>query len=481
MIKRLNLTNQPLIFVGFLLLFLLGCDCCNKAVKAVEEACKDSTITSEERSEIAKLLRSQNDRKYRVDEAVDKFISEHCSNVPTVNTVDTAVTNKPIYKVFIENSASMDGYVQGSSDFKNAIYGFLSDIRNKLNGITNEMNLFYINSVTIPFKDDVDKFIKTMDVTTFKEKGGERGISDISDVVKRVLENTNGDTVSMLITDCVFSPGKGKNGTQYLVEQSTGIKNNFSDKLFAENNLMTVVIKMNSQFSGTYYNYLNQPQKLDNKRPYYIWIVGKEKHVNNLLKKIEIEKLNGVQTHHFFYPLSILAQPNYQILRSDKVGNFEFDKKENNTIKSARISDRGTQAGEFGFAIGVDLNKIGIENAYFEDKNNYKLNNSNYNIDIVSITDSMKQIDPALQSYTHKIIVKTHNLQSGDLYIDLKRAIPQWVTNSDSKDDTYQKGAELNKTFGFGSLFNGVSEAYRSTGDEISKNSFFKISINIQK
>ena len=471
MIKQLNLLNQ-LLLAGFLLLFS-SCD--DKAAKAVEAACKDG-ITSEERAEIANLLRSDNNRNYRTDEAVNKFISEHCSIPPPPDT-----TGKPVYKIFIENSASMDGYVQGASDFKNAIYGFLSDIRNKLNGITNEMNLFYINSVTIPFKDDVDRFIKTMDVTTFKEKGGERGISDISDVVKRVLENTNGDTVSILITDCVFSPGKGKIGTEYLVEQSTGIKNSFSDKLFAEKDLMTVVIKMNSQFSGTYYNYLDLPQKLNNKRPYYIWIIGKEKYVNQLFKKIEIEKLNGIQTHHFFYPLSMSAQPKYQILRSDKIGNFKFDKKEQNTIKSARVGDRGVQQGEFGFAIGIDLREVGIENAYFEDKNNYKLSNSNYNIDIVPITDSMKLINPELQFYTHKIIVKTRDLQSGVLDIELKRAIPQWVIDSDSKDDTYQIGAELNKTFGFGSLFNGVSEAYRSTGGAVSKNAYFKISINIQK
>lgn len=475
MIKRQNFLNQILLAV-FLLLF----SSCDKAAKAVEAACKNG-ITSEERTEIANLLRSGSNRNYRTDEAVDKFISEHCSNAYAIPNGTGINTTKPVYKIFIENSGSMYGYVQGASDFKNAVYGFLSDIKNKNLELTDEMNLFYINSITIPFKDDVDKFIKTMDVATFKEKGGNMEASDIADVVKRVLSNTNGDTVSIFISDCVFSPGKGKDGKEYLAQQSTGIKNDFSDKLYTEKDLMTVVIKMTSQFSGSYYNYLNQPQKLANKRPYYVWIVGKEKYVNQLFKKIEIEKLTGIQTHHFFYPLSMSAQPKYQVLNLDKIGKFEIDRKEQNKINSARISDRGAQAGEFGFALGVDLSKVGLENAYLEDRNNYKVSNGEYNLSIIFITDSMRQANPELQSYTHKIVIKTQNIQSGILDIDLKRAIPQWVTDSDSKDDTYQIGSELNKTFGFGSLFNGVSEAYRSTGDAVSKNAYFKISINIQK
>ena len=109
------------------------------------------------------------------------------------------------------------------------------------------------------------------------------------------------------------------------------------------------------------------------------------------------------------------------------------------------------------------------------------MSNGLYNLSIVFITDSMRQANPELQSYTHKIVVKTQDLQSGVLDIDLKRTIPQWVIDTDSKEDSNQTGAELNKTFGFGALFNGISEAYRSTGTDVSKNIFFKISINIQK
>lgn len=472
--KQLQVAKLLLLPLAFLLIFFyFGCK--SEAAKAVEEACKDGNITSDERSKIAKLLGEGSDyRKYREDEEIDKFIAQHCS-IPPIG--DTTVNNKPVYKVFIENSASMDGYVQGNSDFKNAIYGFLSDIKNKGYGITDEMNLFYINSETIPFKDDVAKFIKTMNVSTFKQTPGDKGTSDIADIVKRVLENTKGDTISIFISDCVFSPGKGKDGKNYLAVASIGIKSDFSDKIFAEKDLMTAVIKMSSQFSGTYYNYLNQAQKLDNKRPYYVWVIGKEKHLSNLLKKIDVKALSGVQTHHFFYPLSMSAQPKYRVLYSDKIGTFDIDHKDLNKINSARVSDRGTQNGEFGFAIGIDMSKVGIENTYVEQKDNYKINNSGYNIEIIPITEDMKVTTPELQNFTHKIIVKASALKSGLLNIELKRTIPQWVTDTDSKEDTNQKGEELNKTFGFGSLFKGVSDAYRPTGDD----EFFKISINIQK
>ena len=68
---------------------------------------------------------------------------------------------KPIYNVYIENSASMDGYVNGDqTGFKNDVYDLLSTIQSPLRNIAGSLNLFYINSRVIPFEEDVENFIQ---------------------------------------------------------------------------------------------------------------------------------------------------------------------------------------------------------------------------------------------------------------------------------------------------------------------------------
>ena len=56
----------------------------------------------------------------------------------------------PTIKVFVENSGSMDGYVKGETDFKNAVYSYLSDLQHADLGLKtsskNILQLNYINS-----------------------------------------------------------------------------------------------------------------------------------------------------------------------------------------------------------------------------------------------------------------------------------------------------------------------------------------------
>ena len=61
------------------------------------------------------------------------------------------------YNVYIENSGSMDGYVTGTSEFKNDIYNFLADLH--LDELKDSLNLYYINKDLLPQKNSIDLFI----------------------------------------------------------------------------------------------------------------------------------------------------------------------------------------------------------------------------------------------------------------------------------------------------------------------------------
>ena len=194
--------------VATTLLLLCGSfsSCTSKADKAIAEACKDGTMSDSEIANIAALLREDKREatKYRDDESIRTYIRQHdgCLNNVAPPPREPSVSNaqKPVYNVFIENSMSMDGYVRGNSDFKNAIYGFLSDVLLKTNGLADSMNLFYINSKLLPFRPDLTDFIEKLSPSTFSERGGERGTSDIHNVLKTALAATNKGQVA------VFAP-----------------------------------------------------------------------------------------------------------------------------------------------------------------------------------------------------------------------------------------------------------------------------------
>ena len=266
-------------YFAALLLFSIGFSQCfhNNADKAIAEACKDGSMSAEEIATVATALRANKREasKYPDDASVLEYIKKHNGCLGSDNPPPPPL-EKPVYNVFIENSMSMDGYVRGNTDFKNAIYGFLSDILLKTNDITDSMHLFYINSKLIPFKPDVADFIEKLNPTTFSERGGERGVSDIQNVLKTALDATNKGQVAVFISDCVFSPGQGKDASNYLVNQSIGIKRAFSDFIYTNPDLATVVVKLNSEFEGTYYDLYDAKHPLKSRRPYYMPITGSE-------------------------------------------------------------------------------------------------------------------------------------------------------------------------------------------------------------
>lgn len=114
------------------------------------------------------------------------------------------VTRKATYNIYVENSASMDGYVNGASEFKTAVYNYLSDI--KIADLTDSLNLNYINSKEIPYGSDIADFIEKLDPATFQKRGGNRGSTDIADVLKMLLKVTSKENVSVLISDFMVLP-----------------------------------------------------------------------------------------------------------------------------------------------------------------------------------------------------------------------------------------------------------------------------------
>lgn len=369
---------------------------------------------------------------------------------------DLKTKGKPNLNVYIENSGSMNGYVKGVTRFEQAVYSYLSDI--KIAEVADTLNLFYINSELLPQGKVttefavLEDFIENLEPASFAKKGGNKTTTDLSNTLKMILKAGGENTVSIFVSDCIFSPGKAKNAQEYLVNQEIGIKNSFAECLKRQN-LSVVIYQLSSQFDGLYFNREDMPQQISAERPYYIWIIGSTKNVSDLTKKVPKEKFrgSGVQNSCVLYTGG--GKMDYAILQSPKVGSFDRDRKSpKTTLCNPEKESKGKGMGEFMFAVGVNFSNLPLDDEYIMNPDNYSINNKDYHIEIVK-TDK--------KNYSHILKLSTHVINPCQLLIKLRNNIPVWVeAKNDSVGLDLYKDNALDKTFGIKQLIQGVSEAF---------------------
>lgn len=382
--------------------------------------------------------------------------------------------------VYLENSASMDGYVKGVTEFETAIYNLLGDF--KISGLCDSLNLNYINK-TIPYKKqnalpaDIQDFIEKLEPSIFKQRGGDRSVSDLKNILSTVLKTVNDKNVTVLISDFVFSPGKNANAQDYLNNQGVGIKIDFAEKL-KEFDLSAVVIQLQSNFDGLYYDKTNKPLSFKGKRPYYVWIFGSTQQISTILNKKVLDNIKGGYSNRLvLQPIKKISEPSYKILYSPKIGSFSAKQLNAKIISDASTSKDNQTKGLFGFNVAVDLSNSLQDANYFLDTSNYILSNTKYQLKVETITDKN---DASLSGFTHLLKLQTGELREEDLKIEIVGKTPSWVFNSTSIDDSniLNDKNEQQKTFGLQYLIEGISDAFYPKSNSNAINS---ISITIKK
>lgn len=382
--------------------------------------------------------------------------------------------------VYLENSASMDGYVKGVTEFETAIYNLLGDF--KISGLCDSLNLNYINK-TIPYQKqnalpaDIQDFIEKLEPSVFKLRGGDRSVSDLKNILSTVLKTVNNKNAAVLISDFVFSPGKNANAQDYLNNQGVGIKIDFAEKL-KEFDLSAVVIQLQSNFDGLYYDKTDKPLSFKGKRPYYVWIFGSTQQISTILNKKVLDNIKGGYSNRLvLQSIKGISEPNYKILYSPKIGSFSAKELNAKIISDASTSKDNQTKGLFGFNVAVDLSNSLQDANYFLDTSNYILSNTKYQLKVETITDKN---DASLSGFTHLLKLQTGELREEVLKIEIVGKTPSWVFNSTSIDDSNilnDKNEQL-KTFGLQYLIEGISDAFYPKSNSNAINS---ISITIKK
>ncbi len=359
--------------------------------------------------------------------------------------------------VYIENSASMDGYVKGVTEFEQSIYSYISDI--KLADFCASLNLNYINSNILRQPDDVSDFIEKLEPSTFKIKGGNRSTTDISNLFQSIIAEQGKDDISILISDFVFSPGR-KDASQYLTNQQIGIKTHFVNRLKEDPDYSAVLYRLVSKFDGKYYNKFDHPTQISAERPFFIWLLGNKDQLQRLTKEIKKENMKGHGVDHTFCISKMTASTPYGILPMPRIGTFQLDPADVKTsIKNAKIDKKAVDS-RFVVSIGVDYSGFLLEDSYLTDPDNYEVNNKAYSIEIG------KNTNPS-SSYTHIIKLKLDPSQPvisrGNIKVSLLKKSAPWAeqyTDNDGEDINAEGAME--KTFGLKTLVDGVYDAYKA-------------------
>jgi hypothetical protein len=448
-----------------LVFILISCRKGESLQGAIFEKAKDKEITKEEFNELLNFVKS--DAKYKkytnpseLYTYIIKVAELSKENVNVYNPVNPQSVSSFNIDVFLENSKSMDGYVTGT-DLKNSVYELLENLK----GHCNTLNLHYINdkityTVSKAGADENKAFILNLSPAAFVQHGGKRGVSDMAEVIKVVLQQTRSHNLSILISDFVFSPGKGVDADAYLNIQKTSIKTAIRDKSGMQD-LCVAVYQMNSYFNGDYYDHNNKTIKYKGQRPYYIWFIGTSEQVQILLNNKVIRKSDDKLLNSIVFKNTAKEENiSYKIVKVGKTGNFAL------TSTKGEIIDAKPEQDKFGFSLALNFAGNIRGDDYFLDVQNYKLNDDNYKLSARLLTEKEKA-GPDLKGFTHLLTLSTTKLISETLEIKITARSPRWIAQSSSVNDAgiLNDSTEQSKTFGFKYLMNGVAEAFNIYGD----------------
>ncbi len=405
---------------------------------------------------------------------------------------DNRATGTVKINLFIENSGSMDGYVRGNRNFEVAT-GRLLVLSKDFCPDKKRFNIFFINKEAYPAPEiyEFTDFAKALEPGSAPYNMGDRAESILNNVLAIVLDSTNSNTVSILVSDCIYSLSPPYDTKSSLPYQQTGTMEVFLRKLRAatQYNLATFVCKMVSDFEGKYYpyNYISKNKNYTElsasnaTRPYYIWVIGKQETVEEYLQKINFASLEGYRNSLYFSSDTKPFQPYYTVLKeSNRIGSFRPENRETSEVKS--IEDIEYQKGKLQFSIAADLSKIPVDASYLTDKGKYQAPG----FDIVSVDKINREtlaprdrITIEKTTATHVITVATNaNSSLQDLRLSLRKETPSWVAKGSNTDDVNIMD-QLDQTFGFSYLVQGVADAYSAIHPD--SKSFLTISVHLKK
>ena len=368
---------------------------------------------------------------------------------------------------YMENSASMDGYVNGNTEFKDVLGQMIVSSHHCCKGT----DFYFINNQVFKANASAIDFIQML--TPSNIKVGNVGSTDVNQIFRNILGGTKKDTISVLFSDCIYSV---TDVNSQLDNAKNATTDAFLTALSKDNTLATIILQFVSAFDGFYYDRNDKPFVCKEPRPYYAVITGNRDALETLYSDFKVESLPGLKNKCFLSSESwTLDDANSCTIISDYT-NARRIKTLKNYLDIDEISlDKGSNSLQF--AIGVNYSNIFVDETYILDKSNYVVEPNSYKVVNVSKASTSSIGDFANQPL--KPFAITLSVPYGSfapvITLSLKKKVPYWVIKSNVVDDAGYVPSS-NQSFAIQKVVEGISAAYSTDyGD------YFKVQVNINK
>lgn len=347
--------------------------------------------------------------------------------------IEKVETNNIKLKLYIENSGSMNGYMQQKSELKDAVKSYVSALDLQVD--TTE--LYYINSIVIPFKSNISNLENALNPQNFANCSGNRTNSDIADMINNIVLNATANSVSLFVSDCILDVPQG-NAVNYFGVKQTNITRTFAKALRKNPKLGVEVFRLMSSYKGMYY-YSKGCEPFKGMRPYYLWVIGNKNVIALLNKKVPFSSIQHGYENYVAYTTT--TQVPFDISTSLKVHDIKGKRNVN---------------GQYEFDFMVDMSETLQEESALVNSQNYVSRTGN-NVEVNNVVKVKQGSD-----YTHilTLAISKNTKPCPETISFVPASMPSWVekVNDDSGCNVMQNKS---KTTGIKYLIQGISDAYK--------------------
>lgn len=361
---------------------------------------------------------------------------------------------QPTFHIYVERSGSMTPYDSrdGDGSFRAAIMA----LQNNLPGAAT------IDSV------------------------GEKGYTNFQQIFDQILNRTNEDQVSILVTDLIYSV-KDMQGVnpQRVFSEIEGMTNAvFKSEV---KNKSMLVVRMMGSYNGPYYSYDNSVKPFAGRRPYYIIIVASNTNMVRLTHDATLRTFADMERMRGYDNMCLMTandiyKPYYSFLLSnrDVRGRFRPKRGQDTQIRSLTGVEPDRNSGDIQLALAVDLSHLFIDQRYLTDVSNYEVK-ADDDVRIKEIRKIEKaDMTPAEKKYlgtaTHIFVLQAASIGHGqEVEIKLLNRMPQWIGAASTDNDLTP---DANTTFGLKYLLGGIYDSYNRNADD---HNYFELELELDR
>lgn len=366
---------------------------------------------------------------------------------------------------YMENSGSMDGYVNGVTEFKDVLGRMIVNA----NHFCKATDFYFINDEVYKANSNAIDFIQMLNPS--KIKVGKVGSTDVNRIFRKILGQTKCDTVSILFSDCIYSV-KDVNASLDNAKNATTAA--FLEATKSNPDFATIILQFHSQFDGIYFDRMDHKLPCKSLRPYYVVMMGDKGYLSNLYREIKVEEMPMLLNSYFLSTESwTLNEDNVTAIISDYT-NAKRIKPCRNYMDIEQISfDR--DAKNLEFAVGFDADGLFATPSYLDDPENYEVMPNDY-----QVVEVVKPSSAAIGDFSKKpkipfaLRLKVPESSCVPMInVALKNKIPGWVKESNVVDDLNMIPLPT-QSFAIEKMVEGIYNAYDIEGKDIAK---FEINI----